>query len=86
MVDVTNFDLVEPTGWVSVILKSDEDLDGPLQTHFLQIKIISMHQNGKDTHVRQIKVYGPKEDLQQFRDGSVFEFQSVEMLQYAGLR
>lgn len=34
----------------------------PLRTHFVQIGIISMHQNGRDTHVRQVKVFGPRDD------------------------
>ena len=85
LVDVTNFELVEPTGWVSVILKSDEDFHGPLRTYFLQVKIISMHQNGKDTHIRQIRVYGQKECMD-LDDCSVFKFQTVDMSQYAGLR
>ena len=34
----------------------------PLRTHFVQIGIVSMHQNGRDTHVRQVSVFGPRED------------------------
>jgi len=33
----------------------------PLRTHFVQIGIMAMHQNGRDTHVRQVKVFGPRE-------------------------
>jgi anaphase-promoting complex subunit 10 len=34
----------------------------PLRTHFVQIGIMFMHQNGRDTHVRQVKVFGPRDD------------------------
>ena len=34
----------------------------PLRTHFVQVGIISMHQNGRDTHVRQVRVFGPRDD------------------------
>ena len=34
----------------------------PLRTHFVQIGIHTMHQNGRDTHVRQVKVFGPRDD------------------------
>lgn len=29
-------------------------------TFMLQIAVLSNHLNGRDTHVRQIKVYGPQ--------------------------
>jgi anaphase-promoting complex subunit 10 len=33
----------------------------PLRTFFLQIAIVAMHQNGRDTHIRQVKIYSPRE-------------------------
>ena len=32
----------------------------PLRTHFVQICIVSMHQNGRDTHCRMVKIFGPR--------------------------
>ena len=32
-----------------------------LHTFMLQICILANHQNGRDTHIRQIDVYGPRE-------------------------
>ena len=32
----------------------------PLRTHFVQISISSMHQNGRDTHCRMVKIFGPR--------------------------
>lgn len=34
----------------------------PLRTHFVQIGVTSMHQNGRDTHIRQVKIFGPRDD------------------------
>lgn len=31
-----------------------------VNTFMLQIAVLSNHLNGRDTHVRQIKVYGPR--------------------------
>lgn len=32
----------------------------PLRTHFIQMCVLSMAQNGRDTHIRQVKIFGPK--------------------------
>lgn len=34
----------------------------PMRTHFVQIGVTSMHQNGRDCHIRQVKIFGPRED------------------------
>ncbi|KAJ3227362.1 Anaphase-promoting complex subunit 10 [Clydaea vesicula] len=49
-------DLDEPTGWINFDLDCEET-GKPLKTFFLQVAIKSNHHDGKDTHVRQIKVY-----------------------------
>ena len=36
------------------------DLDY-LKAWLLQLAVVSNHQNGRDTHVRQIKVFGPRQ-------------------------
>ena len=49
-------DLVDPSGWICIPLASN-DLDlpsGPLRVHLLQLQVLGMHQNGRDTHVRQV--------------------------------
>ena len=32
----------------------------PLRTFFIQIAVLAMHQNGRDTHIRQVKIYSPR--------------------------
>lgn len=50
-------DLTEPTGWVHIATR---DAAGqPVRTFFVQIAVLSNHQNGRDTHLRQIKVHSP---------------------------
>lgn len=35
----------------------------PLKAHLLQLQILSNHQNGRDTHIRQVQVFGPRADV-----------------------
>eukprot|EP00929_Paragymnodinium_shiwhaense_P113367 TRINITY_DN81647_c0_g1_i1.p1 TRINITY_DN81647_c0_g1~~TRINITY_DN81647_c0_g1_i1.p1 ORF type:complete len:197 (-),score=27.41 TRINITY_DN81647_c0_g1_i1:139-729(-) len=35
-----------------------------VRTHFIQLAVLSNHQNGRDTHIRQIQVFGPRSGLQ----------------------
>ncbi|RMX64196.1 hypothetical protein DD238_006643 [Peronospora effusa] len=54
--------VAEPKGWISIPLHTGEGLEqAPLRTFFLQIVIHAMHQNGRDTHIRQVKIYAPRE-------------------------
>ena len=53
----------EPKGWVVV------DLDGvgiggkaELRAWILQIRVLENHQNGKDTHVRGVQIFGRDEE------------------------
>jgi anaphase-promoting complex subunit 10 len=46
LVDLTALELHEPIGWVTINL-SDHLTGGPLRTHMLQLRILSMHQNGR---------------------------------------
>ena len=55
LVDVTAIELHEPVGWVTVALPDTYGSAGPLKTHLIQLRILSMHQNGRDTHIRQLK-------------------------------
>ena len=55
---VTEKDFNEPQGWVAISL-IDPDSMRPLRTFCLQISFVSMHQNGRDTHVRMVRLYGP---------------------------
>jgi hypothetical protein len=45
-----------------------------------------MHQNGRDTHLRQVKVYGRRTAAATPLNGQYGPFLSIEMNQYAVLR
>jgi len=47
-------------------MDTGESQGGVLRAFFLQISIIAMHQNGRDTHVRQAKIYGPRSPMAPF--------------------
>lgn len=50
-------DLSEPAGWVTIPVKDMREI--PIRTFMIQIAVISNHQNGRDTHMRQIKIHSP---------------------------
>ena len=50
-------ELQEPTGWVEIPLK---DMNERLvRTFLLQIAVIQNHQQGRHTHLRQVKIFSP---------------------------
>lgn len=71
-------DMNEPSGWVKIPIKDIHDK--PIRTYMIQIAVMSNHQNGRDTHMRQIKVYSP---VQQHQSSM---FTTMECQQYAVIR
>ncbi|PSN57276.1 Anaphase-promoting complex subunit 10 [Blattella germanica] len=45
--------------WVLIPIKDIHEK--PIRTFMIQIAVISNHQNGRDTHMRQIKIHSPME-------------------------
>jgi len=74
--EVKVVELEEPVGWVNIPLVdrelrdlykqqsggiiSSSNFNYGTRAHFIQVCIVSMHQNGRDTHVRQARIYGPR--------------------------
>lgn len=64
----------------------------PLRTFLLQVCVVSMHQNGRDLHCRQIKVFGPRSETEALmrrtrnKDIGTSRFQTIEMSQFSSLR
>ena len=84
LVEVEVVDLHEPTGWVTVALSHG---DGKaLRAFFLQVCVVSMHQNGRDTHVRQAKIFGPRTPIDVCAGKHAARFTSVALTQFAVLR
>ncbi len=56
-----------------------------LKAYCLQLGIMANHQNGRDTHVRGIKVFAPQQDALQPLHQEV-GFSTVDFSQYATVR
>merc|ERR1712048_1545759 len=59
---VCNKTLNEPTGWITLSLhphKRQNKYDKYLKTNKIIFEIKSSHQSGRDTHIRQIKIFAP---------------------------
>ncbi|WWC91227.1 uncharacterized protein L201_006169 [Kwoniella dendrophila CBS 6074] len=63
--EVRNMDFNKPDGWIPIILRPMEvtedgqETEGPpIPCHHLRIIILANHLNGKDTHVRGLRVFG----------------------------
>jgi anaphase-promoting complex subunit 10 len=95
--EVRSIELDEPSGWVDIPLcspsESGENEEDPSleasrkqgyeRTNMVQIAILSNHQNGRDTHIRQVKVYGPAVSI----SPSIYdEFSTVEFSQFSCIR
>ncbi|XP_037087221.1 anaphase-promoting complex subunit 10-like [Pollicipes pollicipes] len=76
-------ELTEPSGWVVFALRGADDR--PLRTYHVQIAVITNHQNGRDTHMRQVRVHAPVEQRGVMVD-PVGSFVSVECSQFACVR
>jgi anaphase-promoting complex subunit 10 len=55
----------KPDGWVVIALRpgdaESKEAGAPIPAYHLRIVIVANHLNGKDTHVRGLRVYGPEE-------------------------
>ncbi|XP_034021066.1 anaphase-promoting complex subunit 10 isoform X2 [Thalassophryne amazonica] len=61
LVPLQQLEMVEPSGWIHISLL-DQQSNKPIRTFMIQIAVLANHQNGRDTHMRQIKVYTPVEE------------------------
>jgi len=76
-------ELNEPSGWVVIPLK---DLNDRLVRSFMiQIAVIANHQQGRDTHLRQISVYSPIEE-KPVSTAEYANWSTKEFLQFASVR
>lgn len=83
--EIEVMDLNEPSGWVIIPIKDINDR--PIRTFMIQIAVISNHQNGRDTHMRQIKVYSPTQDILGPPASYIAgQFLTNEFLRYATVR
>ena len=71
---------------VEGVTRGDGSMEGEcLRTYFLQVAVLSNHQNGRDTHIRQVKIYGPRTSPEAMI-GQGMQFSSAEFAQFATVR
>ncbi|XP_042398745.1 anaphase-promoting complex subunit 10-like isoform X1 [Zingiber officinale] len=58
--EIKTVELMKPVGWVHISLSGNDPRETFINTFMLQVAILSNHLNGRDTHIRQIKIYGPR--------------------------
>ena len=71
---------------VTLINQSGLLCSEPLNAYFVQLAVISNHQNGRDTHIRQVKVYGPRQDTVQRLMAHDVGFVTPGFLQFSVVR
>ncbi|KAI0324675.1 anaphase-promoting complex subunit 10 [Cubamyces sp. BRFM 1775] len=82
--DLRIVSLERPDGWVTfdICMEPNEDGDGfkHIDVYVIQIYIMNNHMNGKDTHVRGVKVLGPLEEkLKEYEEPFPFETPAFKM-------
>ena len=91
LTELQQVELNEPSGWIVIHLhepsasESDPATASAVRAFMIQIAVLSNHQNGRDTHLRHIKIHSPVYDA----TGSTRRqqtFTTVQMQQYATIR
>jgi anaphase-promoting complex subunit 10 len=95
--ELDRFELVDPMGWMVCHIKqpsSDESgLDGDasavsssIRCHFVQFVVLGSFQNGRDTRIRQMKIFGPRNWANTGALHELSNMTSVEFRQHAQIR
>ena len=63
MREVQNVELEEPTGWFNFALgKQNGGQNAPTKIHYVQLVILQNQHNGRDTHIRNMRIMGLREE------------------------
>lgn len=86
-------ELVEPSGWVTIPLYTavkvahhQPESAEVLRAHLVQLVVLASHMNGRDTHIRQIKIFGPRQVATKGMNTDLSHFSSLEFEQFAHVR
>lgn len=65
LIPFSTLEFAQPKGWIEVSLENvgGGDDGKTLRAFLVQVRIMENHQNGKDTHVRGLKIYARDERL-----------------------
>nr|KAJ3420946.1 Anaphase-promoting complex subunit 10 [Polyrhizophydium stewartii] len=58
--EIRRLHLVEPSGWVHIPVNRPNR--SVMRVFMLQLAVLKNHQSGKDTHIRQVRVWAHKQD------------------------
>jgi anaphase-promoting complex subunit 10 len=76
-------ELSEPSGWQTIPLKDLHDRD--VRTFMVQIAVLANHQQGRDTHLRQIRIHSPVEE-KLVTTAPVANWSTPDCLQFLNIR
>lgn len=63
LLEIQSIEFLEPVGWHHIDLTQLlSQTDCLFETRLIQIQVLTNHQNGKDTHIRAIRIHSPLED------------------------
>lgn len=83
--EVEVIDLNEPTGWIAIPLKDAQDKY--IRTFMIQLAVLSNHQSGRDTHLRNVRVHSPvSQSMVAIKPLQNFQFVSREMAMFNTLK
>ncbi|KAG7696886.1 hypothetical protein KL930_002664 [Ogataea haglerorum] len=88
LMEVSSKEFFEPSGWQHVFFKGVRS-DNLLKCYLIKICFLSNHQNGKDSHVRSLKVFSPLSEnaMRSDIDSSLgVGFTSIKMLSESTIR
>ncbi|KAH3671849.1 hypothetical protein OGAPHI_000035 [Ogataea philodendri] len=88
LTEVSSKEFFEPTGWQHIFFKGVRN-DDLLKCYLIKICFLANHQNGKDSHVRSIKVFSPlsKNAMRSDIDTTLgVGFTSIKMLSESTIR
>lgn len=87
-------ELLEPSGWITISLMQPSVHDDglpeeeralePLRTFYIQLAVLANHQNGRDTHIRQVQVFSPRNRTS--NDMALPEMNTLEFQMYSCIR
>lgn len=73
LIEFSTLEFAQPKGWINVSL--DGVGGGPdgntLRAFLVQVKVVENHQNGKDTHLRALKIYAKDDQAEKGGMGQV---------------
>jgi len=93
--EIQLLELEEPSGWISIPLvtspdgadgSSGQSNDGCIRAHMIQIAVLASHQNGRDTHIRQAKIFGQRQAETKGMGTELSQFSTVDFQQFASIR